>query len=164
MPHSIATWSSWWRNAQTMWEIAQSAPQVIAHRSTRMALAGHMPSARDRKEFHLMGAEKLEAMGESAFAVMLQLLQAQQTATLALMSAWWKPQAWVDPGPWLRAMPGVTAAGLKPVHKRVTANAQRLARVGLTPAAAAIVPTLAAAVPAKRAKAVVTPRRRRRSA
>lgn len=165
---SLSSLAPWWRNAQTMWEIALSAPQVVAHRSARMALAGQTPSARDRKEFQRMGAEKLEAAGESAFAVMLQMWQAQQKAALALMSAWWKPQAWMDPGPWLRAMPGVTAAGLKPVHKRVTANAQRLSRVPLSPAAAAtagIVPVVAAVASAKRPKAVVTPLRpKRRSA
>ncbi|WP_205832926.1 polyhydroxyalkanoate granule-associated phasin [Azohydromonas caseinilytica] len=149
MPNSVQTWTHWWRNAQTVWDIALSAPQVIAHRTARMALAGHSPSARDQQEFQRMGAEKLEAMGESAVAVMFQMWQAQQAATLVLMGAWWKPQAWFDTGPWLRAMPGVTAAGLKPVHRRVTANAKRLSGIAVSPALPALV---AAAAPAKRAK------------
>jgi hypothetical protein len=147
MPNSVTTWASWWRNAQTLWDIALASPQVVAHRTTRMALAGHLPSERDRNEFHLMGAEKMEAVAESALAMMMQMWQAQHNATLALMGAWWKPQAWFDAGPYLRALPGVTAAGLKPVHKRVTANAQRLARATIHPAA---VPLLAAAAPVRR--------------
>ena len=35
-------------------DIAVAAPQVIAHRVTRMALAGPVPDARDRKEFATM--------------------------------------------------------------------------------------------------------------
>jgi hypothetical protein len=160
MPNSTATWSSWWRNAQTLWDIALAAPQVISHRTTRMALAGHLPSARDQKEFHLMGAEKLEALGESALAMMMQLWQAQQHAALALMSAWWKPQAWFDAGPWLRALPGVTAAGLKPVHKRVTANAQRLSRAGLASARPMAAVATVAVAPSKRRAAATKTRRR----
>lgn len=138
MPNSVQTWSHWWRNGQTLWDIAVSAPQVVAHRTARMALAGHAPSAKDTQEFQRMGTEKLEAMGEAGWAVMWHLWQAQQNAAMALMGAWWKPQAWVDPGPWLRALPGVTAAGLKPVHQRVTANAKRLSNVALTPALPAL--------------------------
>lgn len=156
MPNSLTTWSSWWRNAQTLWDIGVAAPQVIAHRTARMALTGHAPSAQDCQEFQRMGAEKFDAIGESAVAVMLHLWQAQQSATLALMGAWWKPQAWVDPGPWLRALPVVTAAGLKPVHQRVTANAQRLARTALAPAAPML---LTLNVPAQR-KASARPRSR----
>ena len=157
MPNSLSTLSSWWHNAQTLWDIGVAAPQVIAHRTTRMALVGHAPSARDCQEFRRMGAEKFDALGESAFAVMLQLCQAQQSALLALMGAWWKPQAWVDPGPWLRALPGVTAAGLKPVHQRVTANAQRLSRAALAPAAPTLVmPMLGAASSRVKRKAVAT--------
>lgn len=161
MPNSVATWASWWRNAQTLWDIALAAPQVIAHRTLRMAMAGHLPSERDMKEFHLMGAEKLEALGESAVAVVMQLWQVQQKALLALMGAWWKPQAWMDASHLLHALPGVTAAGLKPVHSRVTANAQRLAKVALNPVT---VPVLAIAEHARRkAGTAPQPRIRHRS-
>jgi hypothetical protein len=161
MPNSTATWSSWWRNAQTLWDIALAAPQVISHRTARMAMAGHVPSARDQKEFHLMGAEKLEAMAEGALAMTMQLWQAQQNAALALMGAWWKPQAWFDAGPLLRALPGVTAAGLKPVHKRVTANAQRLSKVALAPAMPGLAAMAAVAeASGKRSTAAAKPRRR----
>ena len=39
-------------------ELAFAVPQVVAHRVTRMAIAGPTLSARDRKEFQRMGAER----------------------------------------------------------------------------------------------------------
>jgi len=54
-----------------------AAPQVIAHRLTRMALAGPTMSARDRKEFTGMVVEK-HVCGEEQGAVSSQRL----TATL----------------------------------------------------------------------------------
>lgn len=144
MPQSIQDWAPWWRNALTLWEIAVAAPQVVAHRGARMALAGHAPSARDRQEFARMGQEKLEAAGESLWAMGLQLWQAQQAAALKAMAAWWRPQSWLDASAWLQAAPGIAAAGMKPVHRRVTANAQRLARVALAVPAAPVVAPLAA--------------------
>lgn len=40
-------------------ELAFAAPQVIAHRVSRMWMAGTAPSARDQHEFYTMGAEKI---------------------------------------------------------------------------------------------------------
>ena len=45
-------------------ELAFAAPQVVAHRVTRMAIAGPSLSERDRKEFERMGAEKTAAFSE----------------------------------------------------------------------------------------------------
>jgi hypothetical protein len=58
----------------------------------------------------------------------------------------------------------VTAAGLKPVHQRVTANAQRLSRAALTPAAPMLVmPMLAATTsPVKRKAVASAPAKARR--
>jgi len=50
--------SSIWR------EMATAAAQTIHDRTQRMARAGLSPSARDRKEFLLMGQEKLEAASD----------------------------------------------------------------------------------------------------
>ena len=49
-------------------DIAVAAPQVIAHRVTRMALAGPLPDARDRKEFTGMVQEKQLAFAQSFLA------------------------------------------------------------------------------------------------
>ena len=52
-------------------ELMVAAPQVVAHRLGRMALAGPKPSAKDQREFHRMGAEKLAAFGEAWQAMTL---------------------------------------------------------------------------------------------
>ena len=91
----------------TLWEIGVAAPQVIAHRLQRMALAGPLPGARDQREFTRMGQEKAEALAESLMA----MGQAMGASVLAQ-----------DVRPWLSTM----AEGMKPVHRRVTANARRL--------------------------------------
>ena len=59
-------------NQQTA-RLMTAAPQVVAHRLTRMALAGPQPNASDQREFHLMRAEKLAAFGESWQAMGLQM-------------------------------------------------------------------------------------------
>ena len=50
-------------------ELAFAVPQVVAHRITRMALSGPKLSARDRKEFERMVAEKNAAFVESWIAM-----------------------------------------------------------------------------------------------
>jgi hypothetical protein len=113
MKHPTA-YDAWWRNTTTFWEIAIAAPQVVAQRMQRMALAGPRPGARDRREFTLMGQEKAEAFAESWLAMGLRAWQAQQA-----LGAWLLQQGL---RPWL----ATAAAGMKPVHRRVTANARRL--------------------------------------
>ena len=103
-------------------ELALAAPQVMAHRLVRLALAGTSPSARDRREFHRMGAEKLAAFYESWNAMFLALLRAQLTLTLAPYQFWWSA------GRGRRAGLAILGAGLAPIHRRATANARRLRR------------------------------------
>jgi len=118
-------------------ELAIAAPQVIAHRVTRMAIAGPRLSARDRKEFHLMVAEKMAGLGEAWIAMVLQTIRANQTLAVALFRAFWAPS--------LRGRASTTAVaaqlqstaldilakGLAPVHRKAVANARRLARTKL---------------------------------
>ena len=47
--------------AQQALGLSMATPLVVAHRVGRMAAAGPSPNARDRKEFELMGAEKMAA-------------------------------------------------------------------------------------------------------
>ena len=68
-------------------ELAIAAPQVIAHRVTRIAIAGPTLSARDRKEFHLMVAEKMAGFGEAWSAMVLQTIRANQTVAVWLFRA-----------------------------------------------------------------------------
>lgn len=143
-------------------EMLFASAQVISHRTSRMAMAGPMPNARDRKEFTLMGQEKLEAVQESAAAMAMRLFAIQSrmgTAMLEQMAAnagwfWrlaWNPALAASIGgqaermgalfghplaSWSRAsmsLAEVAQHGLKPVHSRATANAKRLGKIGLVP-------------------------------
>ena len=115
-------------------ELACAVPQVVAHRVTRMAVAGPTPSARDRKEFQRMGAEKMAAFGESWNAMTLQALYAHQTLAASFFRAFWSPS--LKSGPSAIAVAaqvqnatlGVLSKGMAPVHRKAVANAKRLAR------------------------------------
>jgi hypothetical protein len=137
-------------------EMMWASAQVISHRTHRMALAGPRPGARDRREFALMGREKVEAAGESAFAMashlfamnvqfgMLAFRQAMAAATAMTplatggMSGLLGLQAkLVTDG--LSRSAGTASklstagarlahGGLKPIHSRATGNARRLAK------------------------------------
>lgn len=125
-------------------ELGMAVPQVVAHRVARMALAGPVLSARDRREFHGMVAEKPLAFVQGWQAMVAQAWKAQQ----ALASAWWGA-AWptwlgaalrgrADAAPLVRlareqheAGLGIVRAGLQPVRRKAVANARRLRRTPL---------------------------------
>ncbi|MBL8329756.1 MAG: hypothetical protein JNJ71_12965 [Rubrivivax sp.] len=118
-------------------ELGMAVPQVVAHRVTRMALAGPLLSARDRQEFEGMVLEKQQAFTQAFAAVAQETVRVQQSLT----------------GSWLRAMslrPGkaamqpaqasqqlatalerIAGKGLGPVHRKAVANAKRLSRTRL---------------------------------
>jgi hypothetical protein len=119
-------------------ELMLAAPQVVAHRLGRMALAGHKPSARDQREFHRMGAEKLAAFGEAWRAMTLQMLKSNQQIAASMLRSGW-PASIVRGGTngapltqaaavWQRAALDVLGQGIRPVHRRAVANAKRLGR------------------------------------
>lgn len=125
---------------QRLVELSIAAPQVVAQRLTRIAAAGPTPSARDRREMHRMGAEKVAAFWESWAAMTMQGWAAQQRALLDLQGTLWRswlaaPRA-TSAGDGLRrgatalqnASLDVLAHGLAPVHRRAVANAKRLGR------------------------------------
>jgi hypothetical protein len=107
------------RIATQLFELAFAAPQVATHRLARLAVAGGSPSARDRREFHRMSAEKIAAFYESWNGMYLTLLRAN------LSFALWPLRFW---GPYPQPGLSVLLAGLAPVHRRATANARRLRR------------------------------------
>jgi hypothetical protein len=119
-------------------ELALAVPQVVAHRLLRMAHAGPHLSARDRKEFARMIAEKNSAFGESWNAMALQALQSHRTFAAALALAATPPRS-TRAGPAAHALAAqlqeaalaVIGKGLAPVHRRAVANAKRLARTRL---------------------------------
>lgn len=118
-------------------ELALAVPQVIAHRVTRMAIAGPAPVARDRREFQRMSAEKLAAFNESWNAMSLQAFRANQQLAMSFLQALWLP--WAAPKASTRsasrqigsAVWGIAAKGMAPVHRRAVANAKRLGRTKL---------------------------------
>jgi hypothetical protein len=92
------------RLATQAMELSLATPQVMAHRLTRMAMAGPVPSARDQREFSLMGQEKVQAFQQSWVAMWMQaLITPLQPAK-------------------------VLAAGMAPVHTKALANARRLSK------------------------------------
>jgi len=119
-------------------ELALAVPQVVAHRVLRMAQAGPNLSARDRKEFARMIAEKNSAFGESWNAMALQTLHSQRALAAALALAATPPRA-ARPSSAAQALAtqfqqaalAVLGKGLAPVHRRAVANAKRLARTRL---------------------------------
>lgn len=119
-----------------MAELALAAPQVIAHRVTRMVIAGQTPSDRDKKEFALMVAEKKAAFGESWSAMATQAVRANQAMALSLFQSFWspirrKPSASAVTAQIQRAALGVLSKGIAPVHRKAVANAKRLAKTRL---------------------------------
>jgi len=115
-------------------QLGLAAPQVFAHRVTRMAIAGISPTARDRKEFRRMRTEKTAAFTESWNAMAMETLRANQ----ALSASFWR-SIWL---PWFGAQPsaashlhnaalGILGKGIAPVHRRAIANARRLTRTRL---------------------------------
>ncbi len=118
-------------------ELAFAVPQVVAHRVARMAMAGPVPSVRDRKEFHRMVAEKNAAFMQSWQAMAAQAVVANQALALSLLGSAWSPAGWGTPaGSKLvrqaqGAALGILNKGLSPVHGKAVANAKRLARTKL---------------------------------
>ena len=118
-------------------ELAAAVPQVVAHRVTRMAISGPKLSARDRKEFELMVAEKHAAFGESwnAMAKHAAIAQCDLTASFyksfIALARGKKPSAARSAAQLHRAALGVLGKGLDPVHRKAVANAKRLGRTKL---------------------------------
>ncbi len=118
-------------------ELAFAVPQVVAHRVTRMVISGPKPSARDRKEFELMVAEKNAAFGKSWNAMAAQAVVANQALAASFFKAFLaaalgkKPSAARSATQLQRAALGVLGKGVAPVHRKAVANAKRLGRTKL---------------------------------
>lgn len=146
---------AWTAVALKTGEMMWASAQVIGHRTSRIAMAGPDPSARDRREFTRMGQEKLDAATASAQAIaMRMMLIPVQFGTLLLRQTMSGAGSMValsaNPVLALSAkgqaelmrdvIANVTAAatqlsgsaariahhGLMPIHSRATANAKRL--------------------------------------
>ena len=141
--------------AKTLETMLASA-QVIGHRAGRMALAGPAPSARDRREFARMGQEKVEAGALSAQAMAAHMItMSPPWAALAFRHFLRSSAAFMalagsrTPGQLIERQAALARAlgqsalgmadvsksairlahrGLKPIHRKATANAKRLGK------------------------------------
>jgi hypothetical protein len=126
---------------KTALELMIATPVVVAHRVARMMNAGATPSARDRTEFELMGAEKTDAFVESWTAVGDTMLKSTQRLALSALHAWCDPRTYIalaagkTPRQLKPTLPrlhhetvAVSLRALEPVHRRAVANAKRLSR------------------------------------
>ena len=137
-------------------EMMLASAQVIGHRTGRMALAGPAPNARDRREFALMGQEKIEAGTQSAQAMAAHMMSMSQpwsalafrhllrnsAAFMSLASSRSPTQLIARQAALARAVAqsAISMAsvsknatklahrGLKPIHAKATANARRLGK------------------------------------
>ena len=104
-------------------ELGIAAPQVIAHRMTRM----------DPAEFQRMGLEKMAAAGEAWTAMAAQAFLENQKIAMSFMQSLWFPWTRPTPKSLSRQVNQATAAivgkGLAPVRRRAVANAKRLGRI-----------------------------------
>jgi hypothetical protein len=113
------------RHATQLAELAFAAPQVVAHRLSRMARAGATPSARDRKEFAGMVLEKQLAFAQAWTAMFAESIRWQQSLALSLLAGATPRQHAARAA---SAATRLAASGLAPVHRKAVANAKRLAR------------------------------------
>ena len=115
-------------------ELGLAVPQVASHRLTRLSLAGHSPSLRDRREFYLMGSEKVEAFYESWNAMLLEMLAANLKFIFAAGPFWWSASTGTRRAPNAfskrsrRTALALLGTSLAPFHRRAVANARRLRR------------------------------------
>jgi hypothetical protein len=145
---------SWLKSVTEAGEMFAASAQVVGYRTARMAVAGPMPSERDRTEFSLMSREKKEATSEALQAfglgfLTLAIVVAVETGThvwetsaaaVALASSQ-SPSQWLErqtaltriaanaPANPLRLANSATRViqeSLAPIHNRATANAARL--------------------------------------
>jgi hypothetical protein len=99
-----------------------------------MAFAGASPSARDRQEFHRMGAEKVAALGESWNAMALHVFLENQRLALSVMQSLWFP--WSRSGFPAKSISNylsdatlaMLGKGIAPIRRRAVANVRRLGR------------------------------------
>jgi hypothetical protein len=118
-------------------ELALAVPQVVAHRVTRMSLAGPRLSDRDRKEFHMMVNEKHAAFVQAWSDMAMYAFRANQALAASMLRFFFTPFSYRKPSAASAAAQvenaaiGVLSKGLTPVHRKAVSNARRLAKTKL---------------------------------
>ena len=114
--------------AAKLTELGLAAPQVIAHRLTRMVMAGPTINARDRKEFAGMVLEKQAAVAQAWVGMFTEGVRLQQQLALSLFTGATPSQHAARAN---GSAPRIVSTGLAPLHRKAVANAKRLARTKL---------------------------------
>ena len=118
-------------------ELAMAVPQVVAHRVTRMALAGPTLSDRDRKEFQMMVNEKHAAFAQGWSDMAMHAFRANQVLMASMLRSFFTPFSYKRrsgasaAAQVQNAAIGVLGKGLAPVHRKAVSNARRLAKTKL---------------------------------
>jgi hypothetical protein len=118
-------------------ELALSVPQVVAHRVTRMTLAGPKLSDRDRKEFQMMVNEKHAAFARAWSDMAMHAFRANQAVTASMLRFFFTPFSYKTASAASAAAQvrnaaiGVLGKGLAPIHRKAVSNAKRLAKTKL---------------------------------
>lgn len=118
-------------------ELCIATPQVVAHRTARMALNGPVYSRLDQAEFLGMVQEKQLAFTQSWMAMWTEGTRVQQQWWLHWLGAAAQPWGSVWGGALganerlLAGLQRTAAKGLAPVHRKAVANSRRLARTRL---------------------------------
>ncbi len=87
----------WWKTGMKTWETMVAAPQVIGHRTGRMAKAGPFPGLADQQEFMTMGSEKVVAFSQAWMDSAREVMAFQQQMATASMQQWWKLMSAMSP-------------------------------------------------------------------
>lgn len=142
----------WWQTGVKTWQTMLAAPQVVAHRTARMAAAGPFPNLLDQREFMNMGTEKVIAFSQAWMGATHEMLVFQQEMATVAARQWWTLMNAFNPGrafptPWnpmgmpagalfggmlsagnraMSAVPRMAHSAVSPVHARATSNAKRL--------------------------------------
>lgn len=130
--------------AAEAYELMLAAPQVVAHRTEHLLTRGVGRNAGERREFHRMGREKVDAFSEMWREMATQAALSSQQAAWAYMTSWleawtrlWQihkpgssparfPALMPTPDEWQHAALDLLDKGMKPVHRRAVSNARRL--------------------------------------
>jgi hypothetical protein len=106
-------------------EVMAAIPQVVGHRLARMASAQFPMNARDRDEFLRMALEKPQAFAEAWQAMAAGMFDVQRAFMVSFFGG--KPYSTRSQKAQLRLIERT----LNPIHRKVTANARRLAKTKL---------------------------------
>ncbi|WP_313296148.1 polyhydroxyalkanoate granule-associated phasin [Diaphorobacter sp.] len=116
--------------SRQLMELSSAAPQVIAHRLTRMALASPTnPSRRDQKEFTGMIVEKQIAFAQSWWTLCMDIAKSQQSLMFAMFSGPAAVTSLLARTP--RKLEKISSRAVSPIHRKAVSNAKRLSRTPL---------------------------------